>query len=176
VTGTGRLFHSRAAATESPITNGGKTSQRNNKGISGGWSQSSPCVMSWNRLQFIGEVWWCQTKESDKQVEQACTQSDAPSPTNAVIEDTTNETKCLLWKTSPYAVNLVKCSNSGLHRSWKMWLRGNVRVDENTQITDKSNSGDIVVANPSLWLGDLVLTLTRRAPEDLGLGSVEKYR
>jgi len=55
--------------------------------------------------------------DSDKQVEQACTQSAAPSPTNAVVEDTTNETQCLLWKTSAYAVDLAKCSNAGLHRS-----------------------------------------------------------
>jgi len=45
----------------------------------------------------------------------------------------------------------------------------------NSQIAYGSSSGDIVVANPSTCLGDLMLTSTRRAPEDLHLGSVEKY-
>jgi len=61
--------------------------------------------------------------------------------------------QCLLWKTSPYAVDLTKCSKAGRHCSWNVWLHGNVGVDVNTQITDRGSSGDTVVTNPSPWLG-----------------------
>jgi len=37
---------------ESLVTDGGKTSRRNDKGVGSCWSQSSPWVKSWNRLQL----------------------------------------------------------------------------------------------------------------------------
>jgi len=55
--------HPSCGNRESPVTNGGKTSRRNDKGIGSCWSQSSPCVKSWNRLKFVGDVWWCQTMD-----------------------------------------------------------------------------------------------------------------
>jgi len=79
----------------------------------------------------------------------------------------------LLWDWSTNAADLTHYSEAAGHGSGNMRLHWCVGVDVNTQVTHWWCWHDRVIANSQCNLRYLILSSTRRTPDDLGLGRVE---